>query len=155
MIKHNVLIDYKEIHMGNLIKLRVREKKIGILRICGFLKCTVEEIEKAYISNSIDSEMLLKWSKLLEYDFFRIYSQHIILFAPCNSDQEKELPKENTGLPNFRKSLYTREIIDFMLNEYNSGNMSRQEIYKRYNIPKSTFHKWLNKYNNELRESED
>lgn len=155
MIKHNVLIDFKEIHMGNLIKIRVREKKIGLLRICGFLKCTGEEIEKMYTSSSIDSDMLLKWSKLLEYDFFRIYSQHIILFAPCNSDQEKAQPKEDSILPNFRKSLYTREIIDFMLNQYNSGNMSRQEIYQRYKIPKSTFHKWLNKYNNKLRESED
>ncbi|MCS4304059.1 MULTISPECIES: transposase [unclassified Chryseobacterium] len=154
MIKHNVLIDFKEIHMGNLIKIRVREKKMGLLRICGFLKCTAEEIEKMYISSSIDSDMLLKWSKLLEYDFFRIYSQHIILYAPCSSDQEKEQSKEDSGLPNFRKSLYTREIIDFMLNQYNSGNMSRQEIYQRYNIPKSTFHKWLNKYNSELKESE-
>lgn len=155
MIQHNVLIDYKEIHMGSLIKLRVREKKIGLLRISSFLKCTVEEVEKMYTSSSIDSGMLLKWSKLLEYDFFRIYSQHIILFAPCNSDQEKESPKEDTALPNFRKSLYTREIIDFMLNQYNSGNMSRQEIYKKYNIPKSTFHKWLNKYNSESKEFED
>ncbi|MGE8555487.1 MAG: transposase [Chryseobacterium jejuense] len=155
MIKHNVLVDFKDIHMGNLIKLRVSEKKIGLLRICGFLKCTAEDIEKMYISRSIDSELLLKWSKLLEYDFFRIYSQHIILFAPNNSDQEKEQSKEDTVLPNFRKSLYTREIIDFMLNQYNSGNMSRQDIHKRYNIPKSTFHKWLNKYNSELKISED
>ncbi len=154
MLKHNVLIDYKEIHIGNLIKLRVREKKMGLLRISSFLKCAVEDIEKMYTSTSIDSEMLLKWSKLLEYDFFRIYSQHIILFAPNNSDQEKELSSEKTVLPNFRKSLYTREIIDFILNQYNSGNMSRQEIYNKYNIPKSTFHKWLNKYSNESNELE-
>lgn len=154
-MKRNVLIDYKEIHMGNLIKLRVKEKKIALLRICGFIRCTAEEVEKMYASSSIDSEMLLKWSKLLEYDFFRIYSQHIILFAPNNSDQKKEQPKEEAVLPNFRKSLYTREIIDFILNEYISGNISRQEIYKRYNIPKSTFHKWLNKYNSEIKESED
>ncbi|WP_317126594.1 hypothetical protein [Chryseobacterium sp. G0186] len=103
-----------------------------------------------YTNKSIDSQMLLKWSKLLEYDFFRIYSQHMILFAPCMADDQKNQQVENSLLPKFRKSLYTKEIINFMLDQYTSGEMSKQEIYEKYNIPKSTFHKWLDKYNNEF-----
>ncbi|MGU3374857.1 transposase [Chryseobacterium sp. M5A1_1a] len=143
-------MNFKEIHLGSLIQLRVNEKKIEIFRICNFLKCSEEEVKMMYASKSIDSEMLLKWSKLLEYDFFRIYSQHMILFAPCMADHQKSLPEIKSLLPKFKKSLYTKEIISFMLNQYTSGEMSKQEIYEKYNIPKSTFHKWLDKYNNEF-----
>ena len=27
-----------------------------------------------------------KWSKILEYDFFRIYTQHLILYAPPSAE---------------------------------------------------------------------
>lgn len=150
MIKSNLLVNFKDIHLGSLIQLRVKEKKIDTFRICNFLKCSEEEVKHMYTNKSIDSETLLKWSKLLEYDFFRIYSQHLILFAPCITDNRKSQQLGNSLLPKFRKSLYTKEIISFMLHQYTSGEMSKQEIYKKYNIPKSTFHKWLNKYNNEF-----
>ena len=35
-----------------------------------------------------------KWSKILEYDFFRIYSQHLILYAPPSANENKS-KKEN------------------------------------------------------------
>lgn len=69
----------KNIHIGSLIKKRVKELDIDTSRIIAFFKTyTEEEIKAQFKSKSILTDDLLKWSKLLEYDFFRIYSQHII-----------------------------------------------------------------------------
>ena len=96
-------------------------------------------------SKSLDSEIILKWSKLLEYDFFRLYSQHLILYSPksgTNSNKENKV-----GLPQFRKNIYTKEVIDFILDQLNSGEYSKKEIIDRYKIPKTTLYKWISKYN--------
>lgn len=67
-------MNFKNIHIGQMIDARVAESGIGISRICNFLKCSEEEIKEMYKAKSLDSEILLRWGKLLEYDFFRLYS---------------------------------------------------------------------------------
>ncbi|CAM3415423.1 Transposase [Empedobacter stercoris] len=108
-------MNFKEIHIGTLINQLVTESGIEISRICNFLKCSEEELEKMYQAKSLDTEVLLRWSKLLEYDFFRIYSQHLILYAPPFAGKEKGNKKSN--LPRFRKNIYTKEVIDFILEQ--------------------------------------
>lgn len=137
----------KNIHIGNLIKTRVSELNIDVKRIINFFKnkYTEDEILDQYKKKSIDSEDLLKWSKLLEYDFFRIYSQHIILFAPMNKDVTSN-SKNDSKLPQFRKNIYTIEIIDFILDLFIKENKSIQEISEKYNIPKNTIRNWTRKY---------
>ena len=63
-------MNFKHIHIGNLIKKRVEENLIDIDRICNFFKTNEKNIQEMYEKQSIDSETLLRWSKLLEYDFF-------------------------------------------------------------------------------------
>ena len=46
-------------------------------------------------AKSIDTETLLKWSNLLDYDFFRVYTQHLILYAPLSAVDEKIKVKKN------------------------------------------------------------
>ncbi len=75
-------IDFKNIYIGSLIKQRVLETGIETERICKFFKCTVEQIDQMFLQELMDTDTLLKWCKLLEYDFFRVYSQHLILYAP-------------------------------------------------------------------------
>ncbi|HAO08107.1 MAG TPA: transposase, partial [Chryseobacterium sp.] len=85
---------------------------------------TENEIEEMLTSESIDVITILKWCKLLEYDFFRIYSQHLILYSPPTS--ALNLIKKTTqrsSLPSFRKNIYTKEIIDFILDQINSGEL--------------------------------
>lgn len=141
------MIDLKNIHIGQLIEKRVLENKIELSRICSFLNCSEKEIDQMYASRGIDSAMLLRWSKLLRYDFFRIYSQHIMLFS-SNHKYEKDVSKE-TSLPQFRKNIYTKEIIDFILNSLKTGEKTKQQIIDDYKIPKTTLYKWINKYNQE------
>lgn len=95
-------MNFKDIHIGQLIRKGVLESEIEISRICKFLNCSEEQINEMYASQSLDSEILLKWSKILEYDFFRIYTQHLILYAPARVNNQSEV-KPKLSLPVFKK----------------------------------------------------
>jgi hypothetical protein len=135
---------YKNIHIGKYIKEMVDHKNISIERICNFLGKDEEFIEKVYESKSIETDILLRWSKLLEYDFFRLYSSHLILYAPPSAVNKTDTPKSDKA-PQFRKNIYTQEIKDFILNRIESGEMTQAEVIKEYSIPKSTLHRWIQK----------
>lgn len=135
-------MQFKDIHIGFMIDQKATEQEIEMSRICNYLKCQEDEIKKMYQAKNIDSEMLLRWSKLLGYDFFRIYSQHLILYVPHSTREKKNI----TSLPQFRKNIYTREIIDFILDQIRSDEMTIKEVMKQYRIPKTTIYKWINKY---------
>ena len=107
-------MNFKEIHIGQMIEKRVAESGMETSRICNFLKCSEDEILQMYKSEGLNTEILLKWSKLLGYDFFRIYSQHLILYAPQSATKQTSENKKST-LPQFRKNIYTKEIINFVL----------------------------------------
>jgi len=147
-----MIIDVKNVHIGTLIKQRINESKIENERIQKFLKCSDNELQQILACNSIDTSILLKFSILLEYDFFRLYSQYLILYSPqarTNSLNAKNDNKRSI-LPKFRKSIYTREIINFILELILSGKKSKHEIMEEYRIPKTTLYRWLEKYKNNL-----
>ncbi|PRB02776.1 transposase [Chryseobacterium sp. MYb7] len=132
---------FKDIHIGQLIEKGVVEDNIDIFRISNFLKCTEEEIKEMYQKKNLDTDILLKWCKLLEYDFFRLYSQHLILYAP----PALKIKNKKKNLPQFRKNIYTKEIVDFILEQIYKEEMTRQQVIERYGIPKTTLNKWLQK----------
>ncbi len=136
-------MNFKEIHIGQMIEKIVAESGIEISRLCNFMKFTEEEITKTYNEENLPTDVLLKWSKILEYDFFRIYTQHLILYAPIKSENTN---REKSLLPQFRKNIYTREIIDFILERIRTNEMSKNEVIERYRIPKTTLYKWISKY---------
>jgi DNA-binding NtrC family response regulator len=142
-----MIMNFKNIHIGQMMEILVTESGIELSRICNFLKCTEEEISEIYQSKSLDTEVLLKWSKLLGYDFFRVYSQHLILYAPSSATEQK-LENTKTKLPQFRKNIYTKEVIDFILEQISLGNMTKKQVIERYRIPKTTLYKWISKYGN-------
>ena len=61
----------KHIHIGQMIKERIAESEMETLRICNFFNCTEDEVIEMYQQENLPTDILLKWSKLLEYDFFR------------------------------------------------------------------------------------
>ncbi|WP_223609265.1 transposase [Chryseobacterium sp. OSA05B] len=136
--------NFEHIHIGALIKRRKEELNIDTDRIYNFFKDTHESIEKMYQSEKLDTDILLKWSKLLEYDFFRIYSQHLILFSPSAAGDR--IKKSKTLLPQFRKNIYTQEIIDFILELVETKKKSKNQIILEYRIPKATLYRWIIKY---------
>lgn len=140
-------MNFKEINIGQLIQTKVLENETDVYRICKFMKCTEDDLNKMYNSNKLDTETLLRWSKLLEYDFFRIYSQHLILYAPQENNSYNNITaKEASKLPHFRKNIYTKEIISFILEMIENKEKTRFQIIEEYRIPKSTLYKWMNKY---------
>lgn len=138
-------MNFKNIRIGQLIRANVTESGIEISRICNFFKCSEEEIEKMYESKSLDTEILLRWSKLLKYDFFRLYSQHLMLYS-SPMEVENSMKTKKSSLPRFRKNIYTKEIIDFILEQMESEKMTKVEVIAKYRIPKTTLYKWISKY---------
>lgn len=136
-------MNFKEIHLGKLLQKKVEEENIGTARICHYFKTSEKEIDEMYKSISLDINIVLKWSKLLKYDFFRLYSHHLLLYAPKGS---KKLNSKKSSLPSFRKNIYTREIIEFILDEIKNEGKTKKEIMTKYNIPKTTLFKWIQKY---------
>lgn len=136
-------MNFKEIHLGKLLRAKVEEENIDISRICHFFKISEKEIDEMYKSISLDINIVLKWSKLLKYDFFRLYSHHLLLYAPKGN---KKISSNKSSLPSFRKNIYTREIIEFILGEIKNGGKTKKEIMTKYNIPKTTLFKWIQKY---------
>ena len=144
------MMNFKKIHIGSLLKIKVKESGVELSRICNFMKCNEPDIQTMYDAESLDTELLLKWSKILEYDFFRIYSQHLILYAPTSAiiEKTKTQKSKKITLPQFRKNIYTKEVIDFILGQIQSKEMTKNEVMERYRIPKTTLYKWISKYGN-------
>ena len=129
-----------------MLKIAVTESGIEMSRICNFMKCEEEEVKQIYLQENLSTDILLKWSNLLDYDFFRVYTQHLILYAPISADEKANQQNVNTSLPQFRKNIYTKEIIDFILEQIEKKEMTKNQIIKRYRIPKTTLYKWISKY---------
>lgn len=138
-------MNFKNFHIGNIINQAVIEREIEISRICNFMKSTEEDIKEMYKQEDLSCNLLLRWSKLLEYDFFRIYSQHLILYSP-SATVKKEEKQKKTVLPQFRKNIYTKEVIDFILEQIESKELTINEVMKRYKIPSTTIYRWHHKY---------
>ncbi|MCU7618437.1 transposase [Chryseobacterium sp. PBS4-4] len=138
--------DFKNIDIGNIIKKRVAECQIDISRICKFLNTTEEEINRMYESEDLNSNVLLRWSKLLEYDFFRIYSQHLILYSPPTRCYNNIQKTQSSAIPSFKKHIYTTEIIHFVLEQIATGQKTKIQVIEDYRIPKTTLYKWIEKY---------
>lgn len=138
--------NFKDIHIGELIHQIVKLKDVDKKRIINFFNDNALDLNEVYNSKNISSDNLLKWSKLLKYDFFRVYSQHIMLYA----NMEPLIPKEDKSksqIPIFKKSIYTKEIIDFICELIKNKQKSKEQIITEYNIPKTTLYRWLKKYN--------
>jgi len=139
------VMNYKNIHIGQMVKKRVAENGIEMSRICNFFRCTEKEIKEMYLQKDLNTRFLLRWSKLLEYDFFRLYSQHLILYAPPAAENADKTPVKS-ALPQFRKNIYTKEVINFIIEQIEMGKMTNKQIMERYRIPRTTLSKWITKY---------
>src|SRR5690554_7816767 len=54
--------------------------------------------------------------------------------------------KEKSALPSFTKSLYTPEIIQFIIELVEQKKKTPPEIIEHYRIPKTTLYKWIRKH---------
>ncbi|NIF06694.1 transposase [Chryseobacterium sp. Tr-659] len=136
-------MNFKDIHIGLILQQTAKECNLDTERACKFLDCDIKELENMYKEKCMNTDLLIRWSKLLKYDFFRLYSHHLILYAPA-ARFDKASP--SATLPHFRKNLYTMEIIDFIIELIETGQKTELQIRNEYNIPKTTLIKWIKKY---------
>lgn len=144
--------DYKHIHIGHHIKSVAELKELSVARACKFLKCSAADIKDMYSKPSLDSQLLLMWCKLLDYNFFMFYHTHLQLYEPSASSAKfgskpKLKNKEEAEEYTFRKNLYSPEIIEWLMNQFENNTLSAQDIIQKYKIPKTTFYRWRKKRN--------
>ena len=65
------------IHIGNCIRKKVEEKEKTSVWFAKELGCHRTNIYKIYDKMTIDTGVLLHISKILDFDFFSIYSEEI------------------------------------------------------------------------------
>nr|WP_077154714.1 hypothetical protein [Bacteroides bouchesdurhonensis] len=65
------------IHIGKLIEKEVYKQNISISWFAQKLYCDRTNIYKIFNRQSIDTELLLRISKILKYDFFLYYQKEL------------------------------------------------------------------------------
>lgn len=135
--------NYKTIHIGKIIKQRMLESCCKEDDFFSAFRISKKEMQNIFDSESINSEVLLEICKILNYNFFRIYSQHLSMYSNCyQSKSNLRKPKKLI----INKSIYNREIINFVLELIKTRTKTEQQIINEYNIPKTTLLKWIRKY---------
>ena len=64
-------------HIGSLIKQRVREQKKTSVWLAQSLSCSRTNVYKLYDKKSVDTDVLIRISKILDFDFFSLYSTEV------------------------------------------------------------------------------
>ncbi|KAB1229649.1 transposase [Chryseobacterium viscerum] len=124
--------------MESVVYEKVLEKEIGSARIQDLFKCSQDGIQKIYKGNSMDTEILLRWCKLLKYNFFWIYVQDPILFPLHTTMNSKS---KNADSPVFRKNIYSKEIIECILEVLDKKQKIKSQIIEEYRIPRAILYK--------------
>ena len=65
------------LHIGERIRKRMEEQQISIVWLAKHLSCSRTNVYKLLNKYSLDTEILAKISKLLDFDFFSLYSEEI------------------------------------------------------------------------------
>ena len=74
----------EKIHIGNLIRKKLSENEKSIAWLAKKMCCTRANVYKITKRQHIDTEQLFSISKILDFDFFTYYSEHI------DKEDEKE-----------------------------------------------------------------
>jgi plasmid maintenance system antidote protein VapI len=65
-----------EPHIGNIIKKELRQQGRSITWLASQINCSRENLYKIFRRNWIHTDMLLRISNALDYDFFKVYSDY-------------------------------------------------------------------------------
>lgn len=136
----------RDIHIGNIISFVIIEKKFSFDEIKIKMGSSTRTINRMLNASSIDTATLLRWSKVLKYDFFRLYSSHLMLHHGISNTISKKTDNIEIEGIHIRKNVYTKELIQFVVNKVRNKEMSTKQVISKYGIPKTTFYKWLQKH---------
>lgn len=66
-------------HIGELIKEELRRQGRSNVWLARQLSCNVRTVVKIFHKQTIDTQQLMKISKILDYDFFKIFSDTLAI----------------------------------------------------------------------------
>lgn len=143
-------MNYKKIDIGKHIEKVAELRGVSLLRACKFFKCNKGDILDMYTKHSLDCELLLKWSKLLDYNFFMFYHTHLQFYKPSavSANLKGVQLTENDKSYVFRKNLYSVDVVNWLMNKLDNGELTPKEIMLKYNIPRTTLYRWIRRHNN-------
>lgn len=64
-------------HIGHLIQQKVSENGMTVVAFARKLSCTRVNAYKLFSRSSIDTETLMRISLILDFDFFKEFSEHL------------------------------------------------------------------------------
>jgi transcriptional regulator with XRE-family HTH domain len=67
----------EEIFIGSLIQKKFKESGLSIAEFASQIACEVRNVQKIFKKEHLSSDLLLKISQVLNYDFFEFYSQQL------------------------------------------------------------------------------
>ncbi len=65
------------LEIGILIRQKLKERKRTIVWLAEKLSCSRTNVYKIFDKRSIDTDYLLRISDILDYDFFKLYSDEL------------------------------------------------------------------------------
>ncbi|WP_366926729.1 helix-turn-helix domain-containing protein [uncultured Bacteroides sp.] len=66
-------------HIGQLIFQKMKERHISVVDLAKKMNCSRTNIYKIFEKESIDTQLLFRFSIILDFDFFNCYSREICL----------------------------------------------------------------------------
>jgi len=69
----------KRLHIGNRVQEVFMNSGLSVQQFAGMIPCKVGNIYKIYEREEISTSLLVKICKILQYDFFKLYSQELQL----------------------------------------------------------------------------
>ena len=133
--------NFKKIHIGYVLKSIVYERKLEEEDVLKYFKITKETLDEIYNTRNVKLDELLKWSKFLRFDLFRLFSMHLMLHHGISITKSMKADG-NAGI-SIRKNVYTQEIKVFVVNQIRNEEISVTDAIKKYSIPKTTLYNWL------------
>lgn len=73
-------------HIGEMIKLKVEENNLSNKDMIMGLRCSKDKLTRLYNNPNVSTEMLLKCSLILKYDFFEELSNY---YKQIENDKRK------------------------------------------------------------------
>jgi len=101
----------QNIHIGSIIEKKLREKSIIITEFADKIGCTRSNVNDIFTRKSIDTELLIRISKALEYDFIRniYYGEELSYPISISIKTEEDLLKKLNLLEEFIRLIKNRE----------------------------------------------
>jgi hypothetical protein len=133
--------NFKKIHIGYVLKSIVYERNLEEEDVLKYFKITKETLDEIYNTKNVKLDELLKWSKFLRFDLFRLFSMHLMLHHGISITKSMKADG-NAGI-SIRKNVYTQEIKVFVVNQIRNEEISVTDAIKKYSSPKTTLYNWL------------